>query len=427
MIPEELLHFIWQFRLYQGVNLRCTNGEELQVLQVGQANSNAGPDFLYSKLLLDGREWSGHVELHVQGGDWIKHRHQEDAAYNAVILHVVWADPRICFRADGTSIPTLLLAESVNVNLLDNYANLMHNLNWIPCAPTLHSVPQSTIQPWLTRMSIARLEDKYEVILLRVKQTKQDWERVLFELLCRAFGMKVNAEAFSQLAKIMDIKLIRKSLNDQQRVEALFLGQSGLLNKKIPSDEYLDSLRTEYAYLQKIHHLTEMKPEQWKFLRMRPYNFPSYRLAQLSALYARKVSLFDSCLSISSLADLHELLDQASVSPFWHTHFSLQTSTKWHPTNWSNTFVAHLSINAFLPLLFAYGKFMDLPIYSEKALLLMESLPPEKNRLVQRFRQLGITITSAADSQALLHMKDNLCDSKKCLHCQIGYSLLKLK
>ncbi len=424
MIAEELLHFVWQFRLFNQLELYSTDDEQIKIIQVGQCNDDAGPDFLFSQISIDGREWRGHVEIHVDGADWFKHQHHLDAVYNSVILHVVYQNAVPAFREDGTVIPCFELAPLINVGLLERYRGIMQNLHWIPCEKHLHEVDILHKTQAMQRMAAIRLEQRYGQIEDLLDETLDDWEKVLFLQLCRSFGMKVNAHPFLQLGKLADLSLIRKYRNDIFKMEAMIFGQAGFL-ADVPNEGYTKKLAEEYRYLKTIHSLKELKVFEWKFMRMRPYNFPTFRLAQLLALYGRTPFLFETLIHCKNMTDLNQILTNVSLSSFWKTHFVLGKTTSIHTTDLSQRFIEHIAINAVIPVLFSYGKYMGIDELQTRALAWLEKLNAEQNKITRKFSELTLSAISAADSQGLLQLKQNYCDQKKCLQCNIGLSLLK--
>lgn len=424
MIAEELLHFIWQYRLFNQLELYSTDDEQIKVFQVGQNNKDAGPDFLFSQISIGGQKWGGHIEIHVDGADWFAHGHHRDAAYNAVVLHVVLRNPTHTLRKDGTSIPCLELGRFIDEKVFARYRAIMENLRWIPCEKQLPQAGELSKVQMVQRMVTERLEQRYLQIEELLTDTHSDWERVLFLQLCRSFGMKVNAEPFLELGKLVDLTLVRKYRAESFKIEAMIFGQAGFLTDA-PNEDYIKNLVSEYRYLKSIHQLKERTVFEWKFMRMRPYNFPTFRLAQLSALYGRQPYLFEQVIQCKEVADLYRLLIDVTPNPFWETHFVLGKTTRAHTTQLSPSFIEHISINAFIPVIFSYGKYMGVEALQAKVLEWLEQLKGEKNKITRKFNELTLSARSAADSQGLLQLKKEYCDQKRCLECGIGLSIFK--
>ncbi|WDF70102.1 DUF2851 family protein [Sphingobacterium oryzagri] len=424
MIAEELLHFIWQFRLFNQLKLFSTAGEPIKIHFVGEHNNNAGPDFIQAKLAIAGQYWHGCVELHVDGRDWMRHKHHQDEAYNSVILHVVFSEPVVAHRADGTRIPCLVLRNFLDEKLLIKYQQLMDNRHWIACEAHLPAVADLHIQQLKGRMLVERLERNYHRVLQLHEQTKADWEKMLFLMICRSFGMKVNAEAFLQLGEAIDLHLVRKYIDEPLKQQALFFGQAGFLTKDY-TDDYAVSLKNAYTELCDMHRLAPLSPVLWKQLRMRPANFPTFRLGQLIGVYGANPYLFAGLLACETVEQANLLFQDNRTADYWTDHYQFDRPTRHHETRLSDVFTTHLAINAFVPILFTYGKMMGQPQLEARAFAWLEGIKAEHNHVIAMFAQRGITSLNAADSQALLQLKKSYCDQKKCLECCVGLSILK--
>lgn len=424
VLTEELLHFIWRFRLFNFSNLRTIDGEVLKIEDTGQPNADAGPDFEFARISIGDTLWSGHVEIHVNEEDWVKHAHQQDKRYDTTILHVVWRSSACSVRrTDGTSIPTLVLKDRVDSSLIERYEALMHNEYWIPCEKQVGLVNEVTVYSWLERMAIERLEGKYKEHFQLLELTKYDWERVFMISLGRAFGMKVNAYSFKELCTRINLNLVHKYSDSAFKVESMIFGQAGLLEMAL--DDYTLNMQKEYRYLKSIHDLEEMTPESWRFFRMRPYNFPTFRLGQFISLLCHRSYWFAYLLEIDVVDELFEKIDEIVLNEYWETHYRFGIETVPHGTNWSKAFKVHLVINCFVPMLFVYGNFMNEEKYKDKALKWLYDMPAETNKITNGFKKYGISSQHAADSQALLNLKGKYCGMKKCLNCAIGLSILK--
>lgn len=425
VLTENLLHFIWQFRLFDPLNLRSTDGESLWIEEVGQHNKDAGPDFEFARVRINDALWSGQVEIHVNEGEWLRHKHHHDKRYDGTILHVVWerSSGKKIVRSDNTAIPTLVLKDSVDPMMIARYTEMMDNLYWIPCEQQINGTATITIQSWLSRMSVERLEMKSTAVFQWLDTTNNDWERVFMIILGRSFGMKVNAYVFEELCSKLDLSLLHRYKDDPQKIESMLFGQAGLLSEE--GDDYSKSLYNEYVYLHGIHHFEGIERESWRFLRMRPYNFPTYRLGQLAALLYHRSYWFAYIQEVENIKDVFAGIDDSIINPYWRHHYRFDTVTKEHSASWSMSFKIHLVINCFIPMLFAYGMYMKEDKYKNKALDWLQELPAERNQITERFKLCGLECENAADSQGLLHLKHQYCTFKKCLKCAIGLAILK--
>lgn len=426
-VTEDILHFAWQYRLYQPGQLATADGEKLVVLGVGRHNTDAGPDFLEARLRIGDTEWVGSVELHIHSSDWPKHRHQHDKAYNNVVLHVVYEHDGDVQRADGTVPPTLALRPILIPGVLQRYRELMSGMYWIPCERQLGEVPRIKVDHWLDRMLVERLESRMGQVLALLDECQGSWEEAAYRWLARGFGFKVNADPFERLARNVPLALFEKHRADRILVDALYFGQAGLLDGESADGMYPRQLAEEYRYLQKLHGLVPMEGSQWRFLRMRPANFPTQRIAQFAALLLQRGRLFADLLAVSDVREIREWFADLPVHPYWQEHYRFGGRPARHSGQLGNDSVSLLLINVVAVILFCYGKYMGKEAYIYRAIALLEGIQPEKNALLQRFAGLGVHASAASASQALLHMKKSYCDRKRCLDCSIGTHIIKQK
>lgn len=424
--PEKLLHFIWRYKLINPQNLKTTAGEELQILDFGQYNTDAGADFEFAKIRLNGSVWAGNVEMHVESQDWNRHNHQHDARYNTTILHVVWEadEGEKVLRQDGTEIPTLAMKDFVDPSLPERYMELMQQQHPIACAYRLPQIASFHVYSWLDRVLIERLETKSLLIEEWLEQTANDWEKVTIISLARSFGMAINQHAFERLMKSIPLNLIYKYAEEEDKLEALLFGCAGLLDMSEMKDSYARKLKEEFQYLKMLHRLQPMEKESWKFMRMRPYNFPTIRLAQLCALLRQRVRWFEY-IRENSLETVMQACRKVEVASYWNEHFHFGKVTKVHPATVTESFVTHLVVNTFVPVLFAYGRFLGDERLKDKAVEWLSLLPSEDNNIIRKFRELGVQSRSAGDGQAILQLYKSYCVVKRCLDCALGYYCLR--
>ncbi len=421
-MKEDFLHYIWKHKKINFRNLQTTTEEVIVVKSVGQHNFNSGPDFFNAQLQIADQLWAGNVEIHIKSSDWFLHNHEQDKAYDSVILHVVWEHDIDVFRKDNTAIPTLELKNIVDIRLLGNYQELLAKDNkWINCEKDFASINEFTRDNWLERLYFERLERKSKGIETLLAQSKNDWEAVLFKMLTKNFGLKVNGDSFFSLAQSIDFSVIRKTQTNQQVLEALLFGQAGLLEQDV-EDAYYLGLVKEYKFLKqkfKIDH-TNVLPVQ--FFRLRPPNFPTIRLSQLASLYNAHTNLFSKVIALNNLEAFYKYFD-VTTSSFWKTHYNFQKESKVSVKRLSKSFIDLLLINTILPLKFSYSKFKGEDIDTE-IIEIANALVSEKNSIIQTFNSLKKVSKSALQSQALIQLKTEYCDKNKCLQCAIGNALI---
>ena len=423
MIREDFLHYLWQFKLFNSVELKGTNNEEIQLINSGTLNTNSGPDFFNGQVKINKQLWAGNIEIHIKSSDWYVHNHEKDSAYDNVILHVVWEDDMPVFREDNSKITTLVLQDYVADDLLKNYQKLVtKQQKWINCEKDIDTVDKFKLNNWLECLYIERLNQKSTQILTLLKQSKNDWEAVLFKLLTKNFGLKVNGNAFMNMANSFDFSLLRKSQSNNKKIEALLFGQAGMLTADI-QEKYYQDLQKEYQFLQLKYHIKPIHNSQVKFFRLRPNNFPTIRISQLANLYVSHQNLFSKLINLKRIEDYYDLL-QITTSEFWKTHYSFTSASTKRKKQLTKSFVDLLLINTIIPLKFVYQKHID-KLDDESILQLIQQLKPERNTIIDKFTNLKIKSSNAFETQALLQLKNEYCSKQKCLQCVIGNQLLK--
>lgn len=422
---EEILHFIWRYRLFAQRNLRTQSGASIRILHVGMHNHDAGPDFLAARLVIDEVEWGGNVEIHMRTSDWSRHLHHQDKAYNNVILHVVYEHDKVVYREDGTPLETLELKPRIAPTFLPRYRELMSGMWWIPCEKMIYRVSSFHLSQWLSRLLMERFEHKISAIYTLLDQQRGSWEETCYIWVARNFGFKVNADAFEQLARSLPLTVIRKHKNNPLSVEALFFGQAGMLEGQAFEDTYPQALQHEYAHLRRLHSLEPMAATAWRYMRTRPGNFPTVRIAQLSALFFRSTQLFSAITGTREISSLKAFFDNLPINPYWLKHYRFDVESAPRGNQLGERSIEILLINAVAGMIFAYGKYIGKETYIYRAIALLEALKAEDNAVLKRFSALGVKAAHAADSQALLQMKTFYCDKKKCLDCGLGLQLIK--
>jgi len=418
---EEFLQFIWEHGLFNRNNLLTIDGKPAEVIHVGQPNTDSGPDFFNARIRIGETTWAGNVEIHQKSSHWYRHHHNVDAAYDNVILHVVETFD-LPVKVKNHELPTLVI--SYPSELLKNYEQLLKSERWIACEDKLSEVDPFILRFWFSSLMIERLQSKTGDILVLLEQNKNNWNDTFYQLLARNFGMKTNALPFELLARSLPLQILSKHKNDLFQTEALLFGQSGLLNESLFGDDYFLSLRKEYSFLYKKYGLSGIESHLWKFMRLRPINFPTIRIAQLAALINHSSALFSRVLEIENLGELRKLFD-VSASEYWDTHYNFNKISKDnHRKTLGESAFNNLVINTVVPILFVYGdQHMDQAM-KDRALALLENLAPESNQIIRKWNSLGIECRSAFETQALLQLKNSYCTDKKCLNCQLGAKII---
>jgi hypothetical protein len=430
---EELLHYTWKHKLLPLQTLQTTDGRDVEVVDPGLHNRHSGPDFFNAKVKIGDTLWVGNVEIHLKSSDWYRHGHDQDPRYDNVVLHVVAeADTEVATHK-GLWLPQLVLP--VSPALSQNYEELLRTDQYPPCYRIIPSLTKLTVHAWLAALQTERLEQKTEAIRQRAEQCGGSWEDAYFVTLARNFGFGINGDAFEQWAKNVPLSAVGKHRDDLFQVEALFLGQAGLLElQSIPAryqtdalnEGYFAKLRNEYQYLA---HKFSMKPVDyaiWRFMRLRPQNFPHIRISQLANLYYERKAGLSELLACETVDQLRDLL-QTHVTPYWQTHYVFGSQSTKNLKTISVASKNLLIINTAIPMLFAVGRHRQKEELCDRAFDLLEQLKAEQNHIIRMWKECGLDVRTAGDSQALIQLKKEYCDRKDCLRCRFGFEYLKMK
>ncbi|WP_417445225.1 DUF2851 family protein [Joostella sp.] len=422
-MKEDFLHYIWKFKKFPEKDLITDNGERIAIISLGQHNLHSGPDFLNAQLRINDLHWVGNVEIHEKSSFWYAHNHENDPAYSNVILHVVWEHDIDVFNKNNEAIPTLALKNIVHSETLLSYNQLLYgNQKFINCEKQLEAIPSFFIDRWMGRLYIDRLQEKSEFIIRELQQCKNDWESILFKMLLRNFGLKINGEAFFEISNKLPFLVIRKNSTSNFTLETLLFGVAGMLNDESVSQYYI-SLKKEYKYLEKKYTLEQstLAPEYFK---LRPYNFPTIRLSQLAALYSKETNLFQQLMECDKLEGYYKIFE-VSASNYWDSHYTFnKESPSKREKKTSKQFINLLIVNTIIPLKFCYGNYKGKDA-TEEVLNLIGGIKKEKNSIVESFENIGFDVKSALGSQSLLQLYNEYCSENKCLHCEIGVKLIR--
>ncbi len=416
-MTEDFLQFIWKYGLFERDGMVADSGEEVHVINLGEHNSDAGPDFLNTRIKIGNTTWAGNVEIHVRSADWNLHRHESDRAYDNVILHVVHNYDQPVVRHSGGVVPTVEL--KYNTKLYENYCLLLSHKSNLPCKDKISRVDPLIIDVWLNSLVIERLQEKTRQIVALLDQFRNNWEEAFYVSLARSFGFSLNAIPFEMTAKSIPLSYLLRHRNNRNQTEALLMGQAGFLEEAVLFNGYYSDLRTEYTHLKKKYNLKPLEKHLWKFLRLRPVNFPTIRLSQFAVLLQQSEGLFSRVMSCKDIREVMSLFD-VHASEFWNEHYTFETISAPIVKNLGTEAVQIIIINTVIPFLFIYGKMTGNDDLRDRALTWLSHLPAEKNRITNRWQEFGISATSALYSQGILQLANTYCMRKRCLACSIG-------
>jgi phage-related holin len=421
-MKEDFLHYLWKNKKFNITNLKTTDEEEIVILNSGMYLQKEGPDFFNAQLIIGNQKWAGNVEIHLKSSDWYLHHHEEDGNYENVILHVVWEHDSEIFRKNNTKIPVLELKNLISIHDIEKYLQLTKIKSWTYCENELKDVDDFILGKWQERLYLERLENKIIPIEKFLSKNENDWEASLFAFLLKGFGLNINGEVFFKIANAIPFSVIRKERFDLQNLEALLFGFANLLNSK-HEDVYYNELQKKWNYLKIKYKLEENLFETVHFFKLRPDNFPTIRLAQMAMLYHLHDNLFTKIISIKKCSDFYNLF-KVEVSDYWKEHYVFDMKSKTKQKRFTKQFIDLLIVNVFVPIQFVYEKKQGNDVL-ENCIAVLNEIPSESNAIISKFSSFGVKVDSAFNSQALLQLKNEYCNHKKCLNCDIGLSLLK--
>ncbi|HUX97289.1 MAG TPA: DUF2851 family protein [Bacteroidales bacterium] len=424
-MKEEFLHFLWKYGLYDKEKLLDSEGNRINIINPGEYNRDAGPDFFNARISVAGTVWAGNIEIHLRSSHFDMHGHQNDPGFDNVILHVVAENDRRVFNSRGEE----LLTSEMNFDSLlhDKYISLVNNPYIIACQDYIKNFDSMLFRNWIEALVIERLKQKSEMIQGILTETDNDWEETFYRLLSRYFGFRVNAEPFEMLARAIPFRIIRKHTDNRFQIEAMLYGTSGMLHeglfREALADNYYKDLIREFRVLASKYALQPLDGWIWKFARLRPSNFPTVRISQLAGMLAVTGGLFSRVLDIADIRQLKELFE-ITASSYWDDHYIFGQVKRGNAKRTGTQATDIILINSVLPLLFTYGRSRGLPGYSERALAFLEQIRAEENSVTREWSCIGIKAESALVSQALLQLRDNYCRKRRCLDCRIGFNLI---
>ena len=428
---EQLLQYVWKHKILPLECLETTDGKALEIIDPGLHNRNAGPDFFNAKLRIGNTMWVGNVEIHEHSKDWFRHGHDSDPAYDNVVLHVVEDVDCDVTNSRGEFIPQIKLCVPVTVTL--NYKELLNADAYPPCYRIVPELSQLTVHSWMAALQTERLERQTLDIARRAERANGSWEDAYFITLARNYGFGINGDAFEQWAYNVPLNQVAHHRDDIFQIEAIFLGQAGLLDidaipakyqKEAMNDGYFNRLKNEYKYLAHKFSLTPMNRTMWKFLRLRPQNFPHIRISQLATLYHERKTSLSQLLECMNVDEMRRMLS-THVTEYWATHYTFGAESASNSKSMSPFSINLLMINTAIPMLFAYGRHTCDDTLCDRAFDMLEQLKAEDNHIIRMWKECGLKVATAGDSQALIQLKNEYCDRKDCLRCRFGYEYLK--
>jgi len=426
-MKEEFLHYLWKYSLYDQDKLVDNDGNKIIILNPGEYNRDSGPDFFNARISVGGTVWAGNIEIHTLSSHFDNHGHQNDPAFNNVILHIVAENDKRVFNSKGEELLTVEIA--FDNSLYNNYISLVNNPYLIACQEEITKLDTIFVRHWLNSLAIERIQNKSELILSIFSETGNDWEETFYRLLSRYFGFRVNTEPFEMLARALPFKIIRKHSDNRFQIEALLFGTAGMLEeglfKEAICDKYYQDLIREYTVLSAKYSLQPIHGWLWKFSRLRPSNFPTVRISQLSAMFSAVNGLFSKVMEATDILEIKKIFE-VSASAYWDNHFVFGKESRPVLKITGSQATDIFLINAVIPVIFVYGQSRDCQDICERSLTFLENVSGEENRITGEWRNAGIKSESAFYSQALIQLRNEYCKKRRCLDCRIGSKLISM-
>lgn len=427
-MSEDFLQFIWRYGLFHRYNLRTGNNEKVEVIKLGDLNSDSGPDFLNARVRIGRTLWAGNIEIHVKSSDWYKHGHHTDNAFRNVILQAVWEHDREAIAAGGQSVPTVQI--TFDERYYSTYTGLMGNPGWIPCFTRITSLKPLLFESWVSSLTVERLQQRREAVVSLLKQNCNNWDEAFYVFLGRSFGSGVNSIPFEMLARSLPLTILDRHKGNLFQVKALLYGQAGFpgMGNDIPE---INDLVDEYKFLQVKYNLKPLEKHLWKFMRTRPANFPDVRIGQLALLLTKRPRLLSAVVECKTREDIVSLFRIEGINLPDDARQISNIPGKGKPplkstTSPGKSFTDNLIINCAVPFIYIYGQENGVRNLCRTAVDILESMPAEKNRITRNWEKLGIVAENAFHSQGLIQITMNYCMKKRCLSCAVGNRIITM-
>ncbi len=422
-ISEEFICYLWKFQLLD-LPLISTDKKTIMVKSPGIRNTDGGPDFSNGLIKIGTTMWAGHIEIHTKSSDWIKHRHHQDRKYENVILHVVIEDDLGNEYENFQPVATFEIKNKFSLKRFSKYQGFIQNQGWIACEKSIHQISDYTKSHFLQRLAIERLERKFSSLTKELSNSKSDFEQLFYIELFKSFGFKTNRTSFELLSKSIPLSILLKTKTKLNKTEALLFGQAGMLNIN-SKDEYFTQLKTEYEFLKHKHELKSISSHLWQYLRLRPSNFPDIRIAQLAVLLNKHTNILSKILEAKNIDQLLDLF-KIKASTYWDTHYHFNKTSSKRIKKLGSKTSESIIINCIIPILFIYGHLTAKDFYKERALEFLEKIKEENNAITKKWKGLYLPTNDALHTQALLELKTQYCDFKRCLDCEFGCEILNI-
>ena len=287
LLPELELQALW-FSGAFGRNFRTTTGKAVRIIQFGEWNRGAGPDFIQTAVEVDGELVTGPLELDPLASDWDSHGHAENPAFREVVLHVVFRpDARRMFTrtVDHREVPQVVITEMQLSDALNRPLREVAIAHPGRCVTPLKHLPAGAIERLLGEAALHRAATK-AARWLRMEDA-HGRDAALFQATAETLGYGGNALSMRLLAQRAPLPLLKA---EGEAAESILFGTAGFLSADqhdlSPADTR-DYLRTLWDHWWKNRSRFETAPDRiipWKTHGQRPANHPHRRTGALAAL-----------------------------------------------------------------------------------------------------------------------------------------------
>lgn len=421
--PELELQAMW-FAGSFGRDFRLKDGRKLRIVQFGEWNLGAGPDFAHAAIEIDGASHKGDIEIDTTTNDWENHGHSVNPTFTNTILHVAFEPNSLEMfirTANHRQVPELLISPPQLADALR-----------LPSRDTAIAIPGRCIQPLrrMPKLSVERLLREAALRRATQKATRflqtmeaHDFDTALFQATAETLGYGGNKLPMKLLAQRAPIASLRAN---PENAEAILLGTAGFLDPELhhraPDEtrEYLLDLWKTWWRIRPDHEPPESRRPSWKTHGQRPANHPHRRTGGLSVLVNnwptfRKLALATP-FSVKPLAEfLHSLKHD-----FWSHHHTLTSERSNGAVSvFGKNLALELCANHLIPLALHENRF-TFPDYHKL----------RHSAINQKVKRCGIRLFGSEDAakpwlrrlchhQALLEVYHDFCleDFTNCESC----------
>jgi hypothetical protein len=268
-------------------------------------------------------------------------------------------------------------------------------------------------------LGFERLKRKQDDIQHIHSTSEQNWQQTFYVMLLRTMGGMDNKEAFTTLSRRVSYAAILRERMVPQNIEAMLIGASGLL-ELYPHDEYILNLKRNYTYLATKYSIKAMEAKEWKLTKIYPNNHPVLRLSQIATLLSHSSDIMERMLACCSQKDVHNLFSCQTL-PYWVNHYTpASENSRSVAKRLGQTKSDLLAINLVAQMQYAYGDYINNDTLRNRAISLLEDLPPESNSIIAQWNSYGPLAQTAFDTQALLQLSFEYCQKHRCEECPVG-------